>query len=422
MTADFEKFDLDEGVRLFVHPTTKFKTVSVRVFLHRPLDNAATGGALLPQVLRRGCRRTPTMRAITIFLENLYGASCGADVFKMGEQHVLSFSLDAINDRYAPRGIGAVRRGIEFLGRLVCQPVLEKKAFRAEFVEQEKENLKRAIEGLINDRAAYAHERCVREMCRDEPYRIYEYGRVEDLAGITPAALRELHAKVLASAPCDVFVVGDVAPARIASMVAGAFRLRRNGCALPPAPTDRLPPGEPREVIEKMDVEQGNLVIGARTGVRWASEDVYALSMANGILGAFPHSKLFVNVRERDNLAYSVHSWFDLTKGLLFITAGIDFAKYADALRTIRSELAALQEGKVSGEEMEKTRASLIDRVRSREDSAPAKIAAFHEMLWHGRTRSVEEAIGRYRVVGRDAVVAAARKIRIDTIYFLTKA
>jgi predicted Zn-dependent peptidase len=189
-----------------------------------------------------------------------------------------------------------------------------------------------------------------------------------------------------------------------------------------PAPAvDQPPPAEPREVVERMDVEQGNVVIGARTGVRWLSGDVFALSMANGVLGGFPHSKLFTHVRERDNLAYSVHSWLDVTKGLLFMAAGIDFAKYGDAVRTMREELAALQAGTVSEEEIEKTRASLIDRVRSRADSASSKVSAFHEMLWGGCTLSDEQSIERYGVVTRDQIVAAAKKIRLDTIFFLTK-
>ncbi|MBI2933294.1 MAG: insulinase family protein [Planctomycetes bacterium] len=421
--VDFEKCELAEGVRLFVHPTTKFKTVFLRVFIHEPLGADVTRIALLPHLLRRGCRRTPTMRAITTFLEDLYGASFGADVFKMGEQQVTSFSLDVVNDRYTPRNIGALRRAIEFLGRVISEPVLRKGVFPPEVVAQEKENLKRLIEGLINDRASYAYERCLREMCKNEPYHIYEYGRIEDLPRLDPASLREMHLRILRAAPIDVFVVGDVAPQKIASMVRGAFgKLRRGEVSMPPPTTDRAAPAVPREIVEKMDVEQGNLVIGARTGIRWSDDEIFALSMANGILGGFAHSKLFVNVRERDNLAYSVHSWIDLAKGVLFITAGIDFAKYADALRTIREELAAVQAGRISDEEMEKTRASLVDRVRSRDDSPTGKIGVLHEMLWHGRVMPGAEMIERTKAVSTAEVVAAAKKIRLDTIYFLTRA
>jgi len=45
----------------------------------------------------------------------------------------------------------------------------------------------------------------------------------------------------------------------------------------------------------------------------------------------------------------------------------------------------------------------------------------FHEMLWHGRVETPQRLIERYRAVTKDDVVRAARKIRLDTIYFLTK-
>lgn len=399
----------------------QFKTVSVRAYLHAPLGPDATRFALLPQVLRRGCRRTPTLRAITTLLEDLYGASFSADVFKMGEQHVLSLSLEVVNDRYTPRDLRALPRGVEFLGRALCEPVLEGRAFKAEYVRREKENLKFRIEGLIDDRSSYAAERCIREMCRDEPYRIYELGSVEDLPSIGPADLRELHLRLLATAPLDVFMVGDVTLAQGRRMVGRAMRLKRGQVAMPPPAMIRPAPAAPREIVERRDVEQGHLVLGLRTQTTWQSEDLFDLSMANGVLGGFPHSKLFANVRERDNLAYAVHSSIDLAKGVMFITAGIDFAKSAEALRTIRQELEALQAGRITDDEMEKTRASLIGRVRAREDSPGSLIAAYHEMMWHGAVRAPEEIVREYRAVTRDRVAAAARRIGIDTIYFLTR-
>src|SRR5688500_18221901 len=89
-SSEFTEIPLAPGARLWVLPDKRFKNVSVRVWLHRPLDERATATALLPAVLRRGCRRQPTIARIAEFLENLYGASYGADVSKSGERHLLA--------------------------------------------------------------------------------------------------------------------------------------------------------------------------------------------------------------------------------------------------------------------------------------------------------------------------------------------
>src|SRR5258706_12059322 len=188
-SSEFVEIPLAAGVRLWVLPDKRFKNVSVRAWLHRPLDQRATETALLPAVLRRGCRRQPTLARIAAFLENLYGASYGADVSKSGERHLLSFSLDVVNDRFVPRGGKVLGEGARFLSRLLNQPVRQGKGLNRAYVDGEKENLKRLIEALVNDRASYAYERCVRIMCEGEPFARYEYGRVEDLPSIGAESL-----------------------------------------------------------------------------------------------------------------------------------------------------------------------------------------------------------------------------------------
>jgi predicted Zn-dependent peptidase len=419
--SDFVEISLAPGVRLWVLPDTRFKNVAVRGWLHRPLDERATETALLPAVLRRGCRRQPTQARMAAFLENLYGASCGADISKSGESHLLSFWLDVVNDRFVPRGGKVLGEGVRFLSRLLAQPVKQGKGLNRDYVTGEKENLRRHIEALLNDRGSYAYERCIRIMCEGEAFARYEYGRVEDLAAIDAASLAAFHQETLETAPAEIFVAGDVSPAAMEKLFRTAFPWKNRKPAPPPPAVIKAAPAAPREVVETMDVEQGHLVIGARSGVTWSDDGVFALVFANAVLGGFPHSKLFRNVREREGLAYGTGSSTDNAKGLVFLSAGIDPAKREPAVRVIKEQLDAVQQGDVSAEEMDKTRASLINRVRSREDSLSGKIAWFHELVTHGRRMTTAESIARYEGLSRDDVVAASRRVKLDTVYFLTR-
>lgn len=419
--SGFVEIPLAAGVRLWILPDQRFKNVAVRLWLHRTLDERATETALLPAVLRRGCRRQPTLAKIAAYLENLYGASYGADVSKSGERHLLSFSLDVVNDRFVPRGGKVLAEGVRFLSRVLTQPVRQGKGLNRDYVNGEKENLRRAIDSLVNDRASYSHERCLRLMCEGERYARYEYGRVEDLPAIDAATLADFHREVLETAPAEIFVAGDVSPASMEKLIRGAFPWRNRKPVQPPPPELKNAPPAPRETIETMEVEQGHLVMGARTGITWADESVFAIVFANGILGGFPHSKLFRNVREREGLAYGVGSSTDNAKGLLFLSAGIDPAKYEPAVRVIKEQIDALKQGDISAEEMDKTRASLVNRIRSREDSPSSKIAWFHELNTFGRRMTAKESVARYEGITKDDVVASARRVNLDTVYFLTR-
>jgi predicted Zn-dependent peptidase len=419
--ADFEIFEPARGFRVLVHPTKKFKTIGLALYVHQPLGDRATRIALLPSVLRRGCKGLPDMRRVVLFLEELYGASMGADVVKIGERHLLAFRFEVVNDRFAPKKIRALEKSMGFLWKILSQPVLVKGTLRPEWVAQEKENLKRLIEGMINDRMSYAYERCIQEMCKGEPYSLYEYGKLDEVDPITPRDLTQLHRKVLAEAPIDLFVVGDVDPERVAEVAGRTFRFPKRSVRVPPATILRESANGLREHVEKLEVEQGKIVLGCRTGITWGHAETFSLVLYNGILGAFPHSKLFVNVREKEGLAYATHSSLDYTKGLLFVTAGIDPAKYARCVEVIRRQMDDLAAGKISDDEWEKTRLTIVDRVRSREDSPSGKIGAFLEMALNGHPMTADEIIAGVERVTRDEVARVAARVRPDTLFFLSR-
>jgi predicted Zn-dependent peptidase len=419
--ADFEIFEPAKGFRVFVHPTTKFKTITLSLYVHQPLGERATMIALLPQVLRRGCKGMPDMRTIVVTLEDLFGASMGADVAKIGERQMMVFRFEVVNDRFAPKKIHALEKSIQFLWKILSQPVTVKGGLRADYVAQEKENLKRLIEGMINERMSYAYERCIQEMCKGEAYARYEYGKLEEIEAITPKDLLKLHERLLAEAPVDLFVSGDVDPKRVAAIAKKTFKFKKRKLRPIPPTEIRAGNGKLREHIERLDVEQGKMVLGCRTGVTWGKPETFPLVMYNGLLGAFPHSKLFANVREKEGLAYAVHSSLDHTKGLLFITAGIDPAKYTKCVEVIQQQMADLASGKISDDEWEKTRLTITDRVRSREDNPSAKIGSFLEMSLNGKPMTAAEVIDGVNAVTRADVVRAAGRVKPDTIFYLTR-
>ena len=234
--ADFEVFEPAKGFRVFVHPTKKFKTITLSIYVHQPLGARATELALLPQVLRRGCQGLPDMRSIVVFLEDLFGASMGVDVAKIGERQLMVLRLEVVNDRFAPRKINALEKSLGFLWKMLSRPVVAKGGLRPDYVAQEKENLKRLIEGMINERMSYAYERCIQEMCKGEPYARYEYGELAEVDPITPRDLLRLHKSLLAEAPIDLFVSGDVEPRKVAALAKKLFKFKKRKVRpIPPA-------------------------------------------------------------------------------------------------------------------------------------------------------------------------------------------
>jgi predicted Zn-dependent peptidase len=412
---------LGTGFALHVIPTRRFKTVTLRLVLRRPLDALSTAAALMESLLRRGCRGYPTMRIINQFFESLYGASFSSDVSKLGDQQAIAFSLRVLNDRFAPRPIRAVEQALDFLARLLSAPTKERGLLRRDYFEQERENLRRFLEGMINDRPGYALLRAVEVMCKDEPYGIPEYGRLEDLPGLTVESITSLHSQCIELAPIDLFVVGDVDSASLRRAVARAFKRALRRKRVSPLPGTGRPPApeRPREVVEELEVEQARLILGWRAGVSTADDEYPALVTANGIFGSFPHSRLFRIVREEAGLAYQAGSFLDSEKGLLVASLGIDAGAFEKARDLAIRQWDAIAAGKIERDEFDKTRSVLLHHYRSRGDSPGAMIQEVLEGVHSGRRWPAHRLMTDIAALDPAQVAAAARRARLDTVYLL---
>lgn len=412
---------LNEQVRMHVYRTEKFKTLSLRLVICRPLqEQQVTKTALLPWVLRRGSRSLPTSRAVMTKMEELYGSVFNADVSKIGERQMIVLSADLTDPPTVPDRGRLLEEGMGVLFDILQDPVSTNGAFQEEYVAQEKEALRRHIKGLVNDKMNYAMVRCIEEMCKNEPFALIAHGRVADLDEIDATGLYAFYQQVLAESPCDLYVVGNVTPAEVEAWCRPWLaRLQRSNPFPIPGPSVEASVAAVRMVDEVQDIGQGKLHLGFRTHVPRTSPDYFGLQVANGILGGFAHSKLFQNVREKASLAYYAFSRLEGSKGLIVIGAGIDARNFDQALDIIKAQVEAIKSGQISDDELEYTKHGLLNHYRELIDSPGGLIAAQMEADVNGITIGLEEHCAALSRVSKDDVVRAVTPLELDTIYFL---
>ncbi|HOB28500.1 MAG: pitrilysin family protein [Dethiobacteria bacterium] len=412
---------LPNGIRLTIIPTAKFKTISMALFIHQELAaEKATFTALLPSVLERGSRQYPDNLTLRRELEQLYGAELTTGVHKKGERHLISCSLEMMHGKYVGEGEQMLRRGLSILGGVIGDPLVVNGGFKEEYVVQEKEQLEKTIRSLINDKALYAVERCLQEMCAEERYGVFKYGRIEDLEKIDPASLWRYYRELLSTNPMELYIVGDL-DAKQAEEVARETLYFSRGPQRNNLPETAVyvEPAEARFIQEKMPVGQAKLVLGYRTNIAYDDPLYFPLVLYNGILGGFPHSKLFLNVREKASLAYYVYSRLEKQKGIMLIAAGIEGNKYEMAREIIESQVEAMARGQISELELENSRRGLINRLRVQEDNPYQHINRHLDGEVGGKKYSTAEMIRALEEVGLNDIKAVAEKIGLDTVYLL---
>ncbi|MBN2909398.1 insulinase family protein [Polycladomyces sp. WAk] len=408
------------NLRVHVCATDKFKTNTLSAMIQQELSpQIVTKTALLPLVLQRGTETYPTTLQLKQRLEELYGANLFADVYKRGERHVLQVGLEIANEQYLRAPASLLEEGVAFLSEVLTRPVTENGGFKESYVAAEKKNLKQKIESLKDDKIRYAAQRCIEEMCAGEPYSLFNYGRSEDLDHIDAQSLYTYYRDLIRLRPIDLFFVGNVSVDEVVRLVERHF---------PTDQAERVPVetgevrhtvNEVKEVVDRLDVKQGKLNLGCRTQVSIRDDDYVALMMYNGILGGFPHSKLFVNVREKASLAYYASSRLESHKGIMTIQSGIEIANYQRAVDIIREQLDAMRQGDINEVELEQTKATLINQLRERQDRSYDLIDAEYHSILSGRPRPLEQLVEELKQVTKADVQRVAEKVQLDTIYFL---
>lgn len=415
----FKSEEIAPGVRLHFLPTDKYKTVTYRVYVQTALGQAPAFTALLPMVLSRGSSRFPTMQAIAVQLAELYGARFGCDVAKIGERHCMDFYFEMVSPAYVRDGSELLYQGMATLLDLLLNPRKGANGFCSEYVEQEKANLENRIKGLIDDKRSYAQQRFLENMFQGEPFATYKYGTSDEVKTATPESLWQHYEAVIAQSPIDVFIVGEVDSAAIATSWERAIAEVRNGYSGLPPVHMQISQKEVRQVRETGDLQQGILFMGYRTPVTYSSADYHKLLVYTGVLGGFPHSKLFTNVRERASLAYYVWSRVDATKGFLVINAGINPEDYDEAVQIITEQVDELNRGAVTSLELEKTKRGLVSAFLTMQDNAMAVVDRGMMELVNETERDIPATLDGIEAITIEDLVEQGAALKLDTIYFL---
>lgn len=418
--------DIKEGIRLHYIKTDKFKTNLMTLFLTIPLKReTVTSYALIPAVLRRGTKRLPTQEAISKELENMYGAAFNCGIDKMGDQQVIKFYLETVNDQYLMQKEQLLKASIQQLLEIVLNPYQVDQGFDPGYVEGEKKNLKQIIEAKIDNKNLYAMNRCIEEMFQGYAYSLYKYGYTEDLSNIDAQKLYQDYQQLLKTAKIDIFLSGDFSYEEAKSCICENSYIQelqpRSMQDILKKDNQRKKHEEIQYVQDTMDVTQGKLVIGMDVENNGDDKDCFSTIVYNTILGDSANSKLFQNVREKAHLAYTTRSNYSQLKQTIFIRAGIEIANYQKAYDIIQEQLEDMKQGKFTEDELKNAKNTIMASIDAMEEEQDSEIIYYFGQELSQRFTTPAEYKAKVQAIQREDVIRVANQMKINTVYFLKK-
>ena len=414
--------EIKKGVNLHTIKTSKFKTNLFALMLTTKITKQnVTKNALISLILRRGTENIKTQEEISKKLENMYGANFDCGIDKIGNNQVIKFYLESLNDKYLPTEESNLKESIKILLEIAFNPLTQKNKFKQEYFEAEKEKLKQIIEAKKDNKGMYAFNRCIEEMYKNNPYGIYKFGEVEELEKITNEELYAYYKDLIQRCKVDIFISGEQLK-DIKEEIENDKNMKklneRNAEYVKNSIEQYDENIKEKVITESADVTQGKLVIGIDLKEIGENSKNVAL-IYNAILGGTATSKLFQNVREKASLAYTAGSNYIRQKNNIFIRCGIEIENYEKALTIIKEQIEDMKQGKFTEEELENTKQYIISTIEAIEDEQDTQITYYFGQEITESNNDINEYKENIKSVTKQQIIELAKNIKINTIYFL---
>ena len=351
-------------------------------------------------------------------LAALYGAHFSTSVSKRGRVHFVDVNISYVKSSFLLNKEDITLEIIDFLYACLFRPLTEGKAFNKKMFEVEKRNLLSFLESEVEDNFYHADVEMSRLYFNDEDIQVPRVARIDLVQKETAESVYEAYKRMLKMDRIDIFVAGEVNQLEVQNKFKNFDFTYRN-------PKLELEYSQDysnivHEKVERKVAQQSILELAYHLQVVYNDVNYPALLVFNGLFGAFSHSKLFMNVREKESLAYTIGSQVDIFSGMLKVYAGINREDRLRTMRLINREFLAIKRGQITEDDLELTKKSLTHSAMLAQDRQNNLIEqAYNEVCLGERNLTWQQWIDGINAVSIDDVVKVGRVIRLQAIYFM---
>ncbi|MFA6042604.1 MAG: pitrilysin family protein [Patescibacteria group bacterium] len=392
-----QRTTLPNGLRVLIHPLKETQAVTVMAFVKvgsryetRPLSGAAH---FLEHLFFKGTKRRPTTLTISKELDGI-GAAFNAFTskdhtayyIKANRQHV-GLALDMLSD------------------------MLVHSTFDATELNRERGVIIEEIKMYEDNPMALLEDVLEQGLYGNTPLGWNIAGTAKGITAMDRAAMLAFKDQYYVGKNMWLVLAGNV-PKNIQQLVQKTFGqvpARRSGTAAPKQ--QRF--GTERITLRTKDTAQVQLGF-SMPGVHYQHPDADALSLLAVMLGGTMSSRLFIEIRERRGLCYSIRASVNPYEdiGHLAVQVGLDKARLEEAVPAILGVLADFQKGDFTAEEFTRAKEYVKGKfILDLEDSENIAGWLGKQVLFAKKVKTATERIADIEKVTAARVRALAKRV-----------
>ena len=402
---------------LHIIKTDKFKTITVDVnFLSKIKKEEITIRNFVCDMLTCSSKNYPTKRLLSKKSNELYGVSVISKNSRIGNYTSFSVTANFLNEKFSEEGM--LEKSMEFLFDIIFNPNVVNNKFDTISFNIVKNQIKDEILSFKDDKIKYSMLKMLSNM-GDAPYSYLGYGYISDMDLINEENLYDYYKNMLKSEKVDIFVIGDVDIDNINNIVKKYVKINTKKKELTNIVISHNKINTRSKEFKDFELlNQSKLNIGIKLPELTFFESRYVMPLYNEILGGGSDSKLFKFVREKNSLCYYVTSLFNIYDNLMIIYSGINKNDYFKTVDLIKKQLAAIRAGRVTEEELNLAKKSMISSVNTIEDYSSRIISMYYTKELIGND-DIKDKILNINKVKIEDIVNLSKKIKLDTIHLL---
>ena len=411
--------ELFPGIAVHFIQSKKFKTNKITMRFTAPLSlDLISGRMLSASMLETANKGYPTAQVLRKHLAALYGADLSTHAYRRGQSHLVDVSLTYVRDEFLSKKNVLTAQILELLYQVIFNPLSNEDEFENNAFEIEKKQLLARLESELEDPFFFAHKELDQLFFQEESMQLVPRDLIARISEETSKSCYSSFQKMLKEDRIDLFFLGDFNEIEVLENLKKfnlTGRKETVNIQYQQGYSNVL-----REGIARKNLGQSILEMGYHNTIGYGDDQKMVLLLVNGLLGAFPHSKLFTQVREKEGLAYTVSSHLDLFSGFLRLFAGINRQNRNKVRKLMNDQLLAIKNGRFTDAEVNQTKEMIRRTMLLSQDNQDSIIDREYLSLFFGKSAlELDTLIERLEQVDKDEICRAASSLKLQAIYFM---
>ncbi len=386
----YERTVLDNGLRLLTSQMPHTRSVSIMFFLRMgpryETEPEAGISHFIEHVCFKGTEKRRSSREVSEAIESVGGVINGGT-----DKELMTFWC-RVTSQHFPLALD------------VLVDLLQHSRFDAQDIDRERQVIIEEINMSLDSPRQRVSMLIDELLWPEQPLGRDIAGSKESVAALTRQQMLDFFSRRFSPNNTVVAIAGDIEPKQVqdtVSQMLGTWKSRKVSTGF----STKVNQNEARLTIEFRETEQAQLCLGV-PGLSFFDPDRYAVDLLSIILGEGMSSRLFLEIREQQGLAYDIHSYADhfSDTGAVIIHAGVEPRQVESGLKAIMHELFKLKK-QISEAELSKAREIAKGRLLLSLESS-RNVAA-----WLGAQDLLTD-----RILTADEVISAVEAVTVEDL------